>query len=268
MKKIIAFIALAMAFCSAFSYTVIVDNDGTLKAPNANTFKSANGILGASDFSKVQLFFDTTPSLNIQSPLSATSASPYGRTVTINTPYYLYNGKRTAVTASNGTAYKVSYTISGLKVNFCYWSDFEFKAIRRSDNELVYWYSTQAGATSEAYTTHSAVDTNAVCYFTVAGSGINEDGRNWILRDSTSRPSIYQQASTDVYDFQNGDIGGVVIEPNLSGTTRGGTSIRTIFENPDDYYFVYIRIDPVYGVEKGYHGRAIWRPYNQAIRYK
>ena len=61
MKKFILINFFFAVATSLFAYTVIVDNNGVLKAPKASDFKKANDILSIGGY---QINIDTTPSVN------------------------------------------------------------------------------------------------------------------------------------------------------------------------------------------------------------
>ncbi|MBO5782375.1 MAG: hypothetical protein J6R08_07975 [Opitutales bacterium] len=61
MKKFILINFFFAVATSLFAYTVIVDNNGVLKAPKASEFKSANGILSIGGY---QINIDTAPNVN------------------------------------------------------------------------------------------------------------------------------------------------------------------------------------------------------------
>lgn len=63
MKKFILINFFFAVATSLFAYTVIVDNNGVLKAPKASEFKSANGILSIGGY---QINIDTTPSVDAE----------------------------------------------------------------------------------------------------------------------------------------------------------------------------------------------------------
>ena len=209
-----------------------------------------------------QLYFDTTPSIN---PYNYQGSGT--RSITVSTPYYSDNGIRYPSTRIDGSAWPQIYSFHVPTTNFIFWTDVEFKVIRKSDGELVYWVSTQAGGSMGVdYFTHPARDPNVKIFYTVSGSPNN--GRNWIQRTDNDALSNYDHANlysgtTDVF-FQ---IGGIVIQPNLSGNTIGGTPIITFFGSngtntpSDEYYYVYLRISPSL-VERSMSGSPIWRPYN------
>lgn len=254
-----------------------------------------------------QLYFDTTPTINangylrsvsrtlsIQAPYYLRRASNQTLTAsTANTTNVLKNATavvptdwstvsvvnvpnttytisapaetRTLATNSAGNALPTSYTYYDTQPYFAFWSDIEFKIIRKSDGALVYWVSTQAGGNMGVdYFTHPARDPNAKIFYTA--SGTPNDGRNWIQRSDTQSTSNYLHAQSQSTEG-NPMIGGVIIQPNLTGNTYGGTPISTFFGTngantpSDDYYYIFLKISPT-GIERSPSGNPIWRPYN------
>lgn len=172
---------------------------------------------------------------------------------------------------SDGTAYTTSYQYEDDTVVLTAWTDAEFKVLDANGN-LIYWVSTQYGAQmGGGYTSHPATDLNAQIWYTCAenentGTG---QGRKWIkyVYNSTNARTIYEHAQLTT-GVSTPTIGGIIIQPNLNGTTVGGTSIMSIFGNvqvntPNTYSYVYLKCSPTdYERSPNYPYNAIWRPYN------
>lgn len=262
MKKLLIFLSALFPQFAPAQMQVVVDDSGRLAYPREADFRNANGIPSSgevvkkADFGKVWLYFDTTPTLDIGNPSTQSR-----KNLSVAVPHYINNsGSIAAATTSGGDPYPASYRYYDTRSNFRSWTDVEFKIIRRTDGELVYWVSTQAGATGMGYSSHPARDAGARIFYTVSGS--ENDGRSWIERSDVDAYSNYSHASgrAEGLDFA---IGGVVIEPNIAGKTVGGADIIEFFDgaNADKYFYVYIKIDP-YGIERSFDGKPVWRPYN------
>ena len=259
MKKLLIF--LVFPLITVFGQIQpVVDIDGKLQYPSASAFKTSNDIASDSDVVKkadilgIRFFIDTTPSIDVTSPFISKS-----KTASLTKPYYENsNGIRTATTSSSGGNLPTTITYYAYQPNIRKWTDCEIKAIRKSDGELVYWISTQQGATTTDYANHSARDKNAKIFYTLAGSG--NDGRNWIERNDATSNSNYAHALTRTNSSVV--IGGIVIEPDLTNPL-----VAEIFAHPELYDFIYIKIDPS-GIEKNSDNVPIWRPINPILIFK
>lgn len=154
--------------------------------------------------------------------------------------------------------YSVSKTTS--------WTDGEFKVLD-ADGNLIYWVSTQWGAQMGGnYETNPATDLNAKIFYT---SPENENngagkGREWIeyVHNNTNARTIYEHAQR-ITGSSTPTIAGIIIQPNFSGSTVGGTSIQSIFGKnalnaPQGNQYIYLKCSPT-SIEKSKDGLAVWR---------
>lgn len=241
------------AHAAAFAqYQATVDSTGALQFPTADEFKEANSI---ASLGGVAFNIDTTPTLDMESPTVYKSRS-------FSNPFYYKEGSTTKRTlnASGGTM--ATFSLSLPTPNFVYWTDGEVKAFVKINGikVLVYWYSTQWGAQMGAdFTSHPAADLNARVFYTCpeyehyrAGAG-----REWIeyVHNDSNARTIYEHAQ-NVLGISNPTIGGIVIVPNFSGTTVGGTPIKDIFTGKCEC--VFLKCSPT-GIEKSQAGFSVWR---------
>lgn len=146
------------------------------------------------------------------------------------------------------------------------WTDGEFKVLDAIGN-LIYWVSTQWGAQMGGeYETNPATDLNAKIFYT---SPENENngagkGREWIeyVHNSSNARTIYEHAQT-ITGSSTPTIGGIIIQPNFTGTTVGGTSIQSIFGKnaknaPQGNQYIYLKCSPT-SIEKTKDGLPVWR---------
>lgn len=146
------------------------------------------------------------------------------------------------------------------------WTDGEFKVLDASGN-LIYWVSTQWGAQMGGeYESNPATDLNAKIFYT---SPENENngagkGREWIeyVHNSSNARTIYEHAQT-ITGSATPTISGIIIQPNFTGTTVGGTSIQSIFGKnsknaPQGNQYIYLKCSPL-SIEKTASGIAVWR---------
>ena len=146
------------------------------------------------------------------------------------------------------------------------WTDGEFKVLDASGN-LIYWVSTQWGAQMGGeYESNPATDLNAKIFYT---SPENENngagkGREWIeyVHNSSNARTIYEHAQT-ITGSATPTISGIIIQPNFTGTTVGGTSIQSIFGKnaknaPQGNQYIYLKCSPL-SIEKTSSGLAVWR---------
>ena len=146
------------------------------------------------------------------------------------------------------------------------WTDGEFKVLDASGN-LIYWVSTQWGAQMGGeYESNPATDLNAKIFYT---SPENENngagkGREWIeyVHNSSNARTIYEHAQT-ITGSATPTISGIIIQPNFTGTTVGGTSIQSIFGKnaknaPQGNQYIYLKCSPL-SIEKTASGLAVWR---------
>lgn len=132
------------------------------------------------------------------------------------------------------------------------WSDFftvdaEMKVYDAQNDELLYWVSTtKTTDNTDGYNTHGSVDNNAKIYFTTSAfahyGNDRIDPRTPILFDSQTYDSILEQAIAMRVSSSNTIpvINSIIIEPNINGTTRDGTSIADIFTG--EYVSLVLRI--------------------------
>lgn len=146
------------------------------------------------------------------------------------------------------------------------WTDGEFKVLDASGN-LIYWVSTQWGAQMGGeYESNPATDLNAKIFYT---SPENENngagkGREWIeyVHNNSNARTIYEHAQT-ITGSATPTISGIIIQPNFTGTTVGGTSIQSIFGKnaknaPQGNQYIYLKCSPL-SIEKTASGLAVWR---------
>lgn len=146
------------------------------------------------------------------------------------------------------------------------WTDGEFKVLDASGN-LIYWVSTQWGAQMGGeYESNPATDLNAKIFYT---SPENENngagkGREWIeyAHNNSNARTIYEHAQT-ITGSSTPTISGIIIQPNFTGTTVGGTSIQSIFGKnaknaPQGNQYIYLKCSPL-SIEKTASGLAVWR---------
>ena len=167
---------------------------------------------------------------------------------------------------SDGTAYTTSYQYEDDTVVLTEWTDGEFKVLDANGN-LIYWVSTQWGAQMGGdYTTNDATDLNAKIFYTCPENEVNGagKGREWIeyVHNDVSARTIYEHAQ-GITGSPTPTIGGIIIQPNFSGTTVGGTSIQSIFgknvlDAPSGYQFIYLKASPT-NLEKTKTAYPIWR---------
>lgn len=171
----------------------------------------------------------------------------------------------------NAVSRSIPFSFSYNVPKITYWTDAEFKVLDESGN-LIYWVSTQYGAQmGGAYTTNPATDLNAKIWYTCSenentGAG---RGRKWILYvyNATNARTIYEHAQRTT-GASTPTIGGIIIQPNLSGNTVGGTSIESIFgtvqgDTPTGYSYVFLKCSPTNFERSNISpNNPIWRPYN------
>jgi hypothetical protein len=146
------------------------------------------------------------------------------------------------------------------------WTDGEFKVLDASGN-LIYWVSTQWGAQMGGeYESNPATDLNAKIFYTSPENEANGTGkgREWIeyVHNNTNARTIYEHAQT-ITGSSTPTIGGIIIQPNFTGTTVGGTSIQSIFGKnaknaPQGNQYIYLKCSPL-SIEKTASGLAVWR---------
>lgn len=167
---------------------------------------------------------------------------------------------------SDGTAYTNTYQYEDDITVLTEWTDGEFKVLDEN-GDLIYWVSTQWGAQMGGdYTTNDATDLNAKIFYTCPENEVNGTGkgREWIeyVHDDVSARTIYEHAQ-GITGSPTPTIGGIIIQPNFSGTTVGGTSIQSIFgknalDAPSGYQFIYLKASPT-NLEKTKTAYPIWR---------
>lgn len=167
---------------------------------------------------------------------------------------------------SDGTAYTNTYQYEDDITVLTEWTDGEFKVLDEN-GDLIYWVSTQWGAQMGGdYTTNDATDLNAKIFYTCPENEVNGTGkgREWIeyVHDDVSARTIYEHAQ-GITGSATPTIGGIIIQPNFSGTTVGGTSIQSIFgknvlDAPSGYQFIYLKASPT-NLEKTKTAYPIWR---------
>lgn len=212
-----------------------------------------------------QILIDTSPSI--------TGYGARSRDLTIRTPYSFHaSGDYRMVKGSStgNTDYQTKYSYVDQYASLTYWTDAEFKVLDANGN-LIYWVSTQWGAQMGAdYATHPAADLNAKIYYTSPNNEANGEGkgREWIeyVHNDVDARTIYEHAQT-VTGALSPIIGGIIIQPNMNGTTVGGTSIRGVFgtiqgNTPNTNSYVYLKCSPLGYEKESLNNRAIWRPYN------
>lgn len=126
--------------------------------------------------------------------------------------------------------------------------DAELKVID-SNNKLIYWVSTiQSSTYAPNYLNNPATDLNARIYFLCRKKGVNPSRPVW-NRFNFEQSCIYAYIkNSDLFDTTslNGGIGGILIIPNMSGQTVGGTNIKEIFDltrkQSYKYSIIYLRI--------------------------
>ena len=251
MKKFLHLIILALAANGLLAYTVVVDNNGRLKAPSPATFKLANDILSVGGF---LVNIDTTPTINMEQPERSS-------TVARQNPFYYKEDGQLKRTLSSSGATLSMYNYTVYYANFIYWTDAEFKVLDPEGN-LIYWVSTQWGAQMGAdYATHPAADLNAKIYYTSPDNEANGagKGREWIeyVHNDTNARTIFEHAHT-ITGVANPTIGGIIIKPNFDGTTVGGTVIKEIFGKDNGNQYIFLKCSPI-TIEKSASGYAIWR---------
>lgn len=146
------------------------------------------------------------------------------------------------------------------------WTDGEFKVLDASGN-LIYWVSTQWGAQMGGYyESNPATDLNAKIFYTSPENEANGTGkgREWIeyVHNNINARTIYEHAQT-ITGNSTPTIGGIIIQPNFTGTTVGGTSIQSIFGKnaknaPQGNQYIYLKCSPL-SIEKTASGLAVWR---------
>ena len=146
------------------------------------------------------------------------------------------------------------------------WTDGEFKVLDASGN-LIYWVSTQWGAQMGGeYETNPATDLNAKIFYTSPENEVNGSGkgREWIeyVHNNTNARTIYEHAQT-ITGSSTPTIGGIIIQPNFTGSTVGGTSIQSIFGKnaknaPQGNQYIYLKCSPT-SIEKTKDGLPVWR---------
>ena len=146
------------------------------------------------------------------------------------------------------------------------WTDGEFKVLDASGN-LIYWVSTQWGAQMGGeYESNPATDLNAKIFYTSPENEANGagKGREWIeyVHNSTNARTIYEHAQT-ITGSATPTISGIIIQPNFSGSTVGGTSIQSIFGKnalnaPQGNQYIYLKCSPT-SIEKTKDGLPVWR---------
>ena len=159
----------------------------------------------------------------------------------------------------DGTAYTATYTYSDDSIVSDYWSDVDFQILSQNGT-LEYWVSTQRGVlTGGGYETNTATDLNAKIYYTCADYGT---GESWILFEynSVDARNIYEHAQK-ITGVQSPRICSVMIEPNVSGNTVGGTSIDDIFNDNEMQSQVFLKSTPL-NYEKTSGNKPIWRTIN------
>lgn len=165
---------------------------------------------------------------------------------------------------ANAQERTMPFTVSYIVPKLTQWTDAELKAM--NGNQLLYWVSTQWGEyMSTDYENHPARDPNAKIWYTVSGSA--NDGRNWILYEHSAQyPTIYAHARQYIPSGRVPRIGNIIIQPNLAGTTIGGTSIAEIFgtvegNTPTANSYIYLKCSPT-GIERDEFGEPLWRAFN------
>ena len=245
------------------SEVVKINNSNQLTQPTEAQFKTANDI---PSFNGVQILIDTTPTF--------TGYLSRDGNLTINTPYSK-DGSTYSITKGNSAgsqAYKTAYTFYDRYANFTKWTDVEFKVLDASGN-LIYWVSTQWGAQmGTSYATHSAADLNAKIFYTCPQyDTIAGNGRRWIeyVHNNVNARTIYEHAQNFLHDngiYESAPmISGIIIQPNFSGNTVGGTSIKSIFgtnayNTPAGNQYVYLKCSPTSVEHTDYPEYNIWRP--------
>ena len=146
------------------------------------------------------------------------------------------------------------------------WTDGEFKILDASGN-LIYWVSTQWGAQMGGeYESNPATDLNAKIFYASPENENNGSGkgREWIeyVHNNTNARTIYEHAKL-VTGSANPTISGIVIQPNFTGTTVGGTSIQSIFGKNalnarQGNQYIYLKCSPT-SIEKTKDGLPVWR---------
>lgn len=146
------------------------------------------------------------------------------------------------------------------------WTDGEFKVLDADDN-LIYWVSTQWGAQMGGeYESNPATDLNAKIFYTSPDNEANGSGkgREWIeyVHNSANARTIYEHAK-QITGSANPTISGIIIQPNFTGATVGGTSIQSIFGKnslnaPQGNQYIYLKCSPT-SIEKTKDGLPVWR---------
>jgi len=188
---------------------------------------------------------------------TATGITPVSLPSTEIDSYFL-SSLRSALNG-DGTAYTATYTYSDDSIVSDYWSDVDFQILSQNGT-LEYWVSTQRGVlTGGGYETNTATDLNAKIYYTCADYGT---GESWILFEynSVDARNIYEHAQK-ITGVQSPRICSVMIEPNVSGNTVGGTSIDDIFNDNEMQSQVFLKSTPL-NYEKTSGNKPIWRTIN------
>lgn len=209
-----------------------------------------------------QILIDTSPSLDLNNPSIVSF-------INRQNPFYYKEGSSIKKTLNSSGQALDYYTQSIYRPNIILWTDAEFKILDAYGN-LIYWVSTQWGAQMGTdYTTHPAADLNAKIFYTCADTEYNREGsgREWIeyIHNDVNARTIYEHAQ-NYARFSDPTIGGIIIQPNMSGTTVGGTPIKDIFgtiqENtPNSYSCVFLKCSPL-NYERNANNFPMWRPYN------
>lgn len=221
---------------------------------NENNATVSGAIAGTNDAAVGALYEAFTGSSATLTPIS------YVPTVSS-----FYDALRAAVNA-DGTAYTTQYQYEDDTIILTEWTDAEFKVLD-SDGNLIYWVSTQWGAQMGTdYTTNPASDLNAKIFYTSPENEANGTGkgREWIqyVHNDVNARTIYEHAQ-GITGSATPTIGGIIIQPNFSGTTYGGTSIQSIFgknvlDAPTGNQFIYLKASPT-NLEKTKTSYPIWR---------
>ena len=230
------------------SYLIVVDTTPTVNRIDPTEVRTIN--MSGITYNKTTLTGATTQATTTaQNEIKTTYTAKYDR-VRLN------NG--------NGTADLVS--LSYYIPKFTAWTDCEFKVMDGSS--LIYWVSTQRGAQmNTSYEGNGAVDLNAKIYYTCAEY---YESRRWIefQYDPVHSRSIYEHARRYT-GYSTPTIGGIVIQPNMTGKTKGGRDISSIFgttvNNATKYSYVYLKCSPTnFDAKSGAQGNErhapIWRP--------
>lgn len=235
---------------------------------NTTLIKEWNGTLfNSSSWTKIEETFEysVSASTSVARPVALFAiGGDVGSYSIANFNFEVLN--MTAAVNSDGTPFMTSYQIEYSVPKNTEWTDGEFK-ILDADGNLIYWVSTQWGTQMGGeYESNPATDLNAKIFYTSPENEANGSGkgREWIeyVHNSTNARTIYEHAKL-ITGSANPTISGIVIQPNFSGTTVGGTSIQSIFGKnalnaPQGNQYIYLKCSPT-SIEKTKDGLPVWR---------